>query len=407
MTSYLAWLDHSDEQRRKMLDIIDLFREQETRDELGLGGVRDAFGEQLFPGTSTVQTRARYFLFVPWMYSGIEASRVPSAEVGAKARREEVALIEGLIAGGEKLGVIGSEARQSLKRLPSSVYWQGLGSWGIRRFRGQQDQYHRSLDRYYRTAVVAAKNDDGEPVDGSPRNNWDRALPAVPAGFPKRATFALSQAEARYLAGRIETTHSESLLAFLLDQRRVWESCAYPWEHPAIGELNPELRGQLEHARLFSLSLHGAALLYNLLLAEKAAHEEWTEAYRSAIGEWVGEMEEAEGALRRWDRAEFWQLVRRANPAVTSRTQFFVNGWLEIVLPPARARDARESAKSRALIRAREQALKGEQARLQNQRALERWSGAAGTGRMTYRWWRAERIALDILEGLGGGRKDA
>jgi len=405
--SYLAWLDHSEQQRRKMLDIIDLFREQETRDELGLGGIRDAFGDLLFPGTSTVQTRARYFLFVPWMYSGLEAGRVSSADAAAKARREEVVLIEGLIAGGEKVGVIGSEARQSLKRLPSSVYWQGLGSWEIRKFHGQQDQYHRSLDRYYRAAAAATRNDDGEPVDGILRRNWDHGLPAVPAGFPKSATFALQEAEARYLVGRIDARHPDSLLAFLTGQRCAWEPCAFPWEHPATGELNPELRGHLEHARLFSLSLHGAALLYNLLLAEKAAHGEWTEAYREGLGEWAAEMEEAEGALRRWDRDRFWQVVRRANPAVTSRTQSFVSDWLDMALPPARAQDMRESLKARALVRTREQVLKGEQARLPNQRALERWNGAAGSGRITYRWWRAERIALDILEGLGRGRKDA
>jgi hypothetical protein len=33
-----------------------------TRDELGIGSVRDAFAELLFPGTGAIMTRARYFL---------------------------------------------------------------------------------------------------------------------------------------------------------------------------------------------------------------------------------------------------------------------------------------------------------------------------------------------------------
>ena len=41
------------------------FQEKESRDELGLGSVRDSFADQLFPGTSTIQTRLRYTLFVP------------------------------------------------------------------------------------------------------------------------------------------------------------------------------------------------------------------------------------------------------------------------------------------------------------------------------------------------------
>jgi hypothetical protein len=65
MPSSFSWLDYSEQHRRQMLDVIDLFREQETRDELGIGTVRDAFADALFPGTSTIQTRARYFLFVP------------------------------------------------------------------------------------------------------------------------------------------------------------------------------------------------------------------------------------------------------------------------------------------------------------------------------------------------------
>jgi hypothetical protein len=48
-----------------------------TVDELGLGTIRHAFADMLFPGTSAPQTRARYFLFVSWTYLKIEADRVP------------------------------------------------------------------------------------------------------------------------------------------------------------------------------------------------------------------------------------------------------------------------------------------------------------------------------------------
>ena len=63
MSSFL-WLDYSERERRKMLEVIDLFKEHDTRDELGIGAVRDAFADQFFPGTSTIMTRARYFFLV-------------------------------------------------------------------------------------------------------------------------------------------------------------------------------------------------------------------------------------------------------------------------------------------------------------------------------------------------------
>jgi hypothetical protein len=85
--STFVWLDHSERERRKMLDVVDLFREHDTRDELGVGSVRDAFADMLFPGTSTIMTRARYFLLVSWTYQKLERSHVKSGEIGPRARR--------------------------------------------------------------------------------------------------------------------------------------------------------------------------------------------------------------------------------------------------------------------------------------------------------------------------------
>ena len=91
MSSTLSWLDHSERDRRRALDVIDLFRERETRDELGIGSVRDAFADLLFPATSTIQTRAKYLLFVPWTYMELERLRAPllpraPARVGKRYR---------------------------------------------------------------------------------------------------------------------------------------------------------------------------------------------------------------------------------------------------------------------------------------------------------------------------------
>ena len=72
--SQFVWLDYSERERRKMLDVVDLFREHDTRDELGIGSVRDTFADLFFPGTSTIMTRARYFLLVPWTYQRLESS---------------------------------------------------------------------------------------------------------------------------------------------------------------------------------------------------------------------------------------------------------------------------------------------------------------------------------------------
>jgi len=92
--SAFVWLDYSERERRKMLDVVDLFREHDTRDELGVGSVRDAFADMLFPGTSTIMTRARYFLLVAWTYQRLERLQVRSAEAAARARQAELNLVE-------------------------------------------------------------------------------------------------------------------------------------------------------------------------------------------------------------------------------------------------------------------------------------------------------------------------
>ena len=63
----LGWIDFSKEDRQKALDVINLLSEQGAVDELGIGIVRDAFANYFFPGTSTIQTRAKYFLIVPYI----------------------------------------------------------------------------------------------------------------------------------------------------------------------------------------------------------------------------------------------------------------------------------------------------------------------------------------------------
>lgn len=56
MTSVFGWVATGAEQRRRMTEIVDQFRDPTTIDDLGLGGIRDALAGTLFPGTSTLHT---------------------------------------------------------------------------------------------------------------------------------------------------------------------------------------------------------------------------------------------------------------------------------------------------------------------------------------------------------------
>ena len=122
MPSQLAWIDHDATARERTLRVLSLFQEKESRDELGLGSVRDSFADQLFPGTSTIQTRLRYMLFVPWIYHSLEEKRLPAESFAIQADLLERDLVQPLMDSDDLAGVFGKTAGKSLKRLHQSSH---------------------------------------------------------------------------------------------------------------------------------------------------------------------------------------------------------------------------------------------------------------------------------------------
>lgn len=401
MPSMFTWLDYSEDERRKMLDVIELFGERTTRDELGLGGVRDAFADLLFPGTSTIQTRARYFLFVPWLYLILESKQTPAASIGLKARGLETKLINSLSSSEDTSGVIGGRAKENLQRLPSSIYWQGLLIWGIRQFRSTQPEYHRSVDLFYarRNGHRTARREfDGESQGESSLANWHSGLPKKPSDFPDVASFALEKGEAEYLRERILGHCSASLLAVLVRDRIPVGDVSFAWDLP-VG-LPAYLREQLDHGWNFSLAVHGAQLLYNLLLAELRHWDEKVQEFRDRLSHWWEGVVDRNQALKSWDRQGFWTIVRQSNPRVTLHAKRFVNAWIDCVLKATDLADVRDSIPARQLIVNREVRLKRGLARIRSQRALELWPGAAGDRQLDLRWGSVQAIVTDISNGL-------
>lgn len=384
-----------------MIDVIEALGDTDARDELGLGGVRDALADTLFPGTSTLQTRARYFLFVPWIYRRLEQDGISGSQmVRKKARRDEIALIYALLDGGETRGVIGRRARENLQRLPSGIYWQGLGAWHIRLLEESQDAYHRTVNRALGSSAGRVPRDEnGEPLVDGHRGTWHAGLPPEPEGFLDSTVFSLTRAEAEYLRERILTSVPETLLAFLAGLDRLPKPETFPWDLEVPG-LPKHLGEQLRHARNFSELVHGAALLYNLLVAEEAGREEFA-GYKEEFSVWASRVEARRDDLVAWDLEPLWGLVsQRSRSAAGLATRRFVGAWKDMVLGPEGPASLAVDRRAQELIRERERRLKGEWARLSKRRALEQWGGASGAGQLDYRWGYAHTILSDIFSGL-------
>lgn len=57
----LGFINFSSEEQLKMHQVIQAIQEHQAIDELGLGRIRDAFSNKLFPGISTLHNRAKYY----------------------------------------------------------------------------------------------------------------------------------------------------------------------------------------------------------------------------------------------------------------------------------------------------------------------------------------------------------
>jgi hypothetical protein len=387
--------------------MLQLFSDRDTVDDLGIGTIRDALSNSLFPGTSVIQTRARYFLFVPWLYRRAE-QRYP-LQLVAKATDMERSLIEALRAGGDLAGLIGVDAGKNVRTLPSTIFWSGLVRFGIFLTPSLTiRQYARHVARGL--AAWDSEDEIGERIPSF----WQRDIPDPPPDLLrfKVATFDLTSDEAEWLCERIISSDrpdqpASLLTAYIRDLRRgrllvaadaMWDA-ALPADTPqSIAEL-------VRHAQQFSCAAQGAALLYNLMLAEERLNADLeptddtsVDNYRDRLDVWTAtatRIHLADWAAR---IADFWDCLLDRRVRIPRETRIFLEGWANLIVEEPRRLAA--SPDARALIRDREIQHKRGQARLANRKRLREWTGDAGTRPLAFRWTQVQRMLADIAGGL-------
>ena len=411
MEPTLTWLDLTGADREQMRRVLALFKEG-TVDELGLGTIRDAFAGELFPGVTSLQTRLRYVLFIPWVYRQLEAKRTPSDRVAEVARRAEVALIHALAESDDEgdWGVIGIQARNDLQRLPSSVYWRCCIRWGVFTHDRVQSWYHT----HFRRLSESARGKEQADVPGvvsHGQTNWHPQLPPRPDGFPQEVGFALTREEAEFIQGRIAECCAGTLLAKLAaNPRGDWSESLWD-EADAVGATG-EVGETVKLARRFSRHVEGIPLLYNLMLAEKRrklygddgegddsedphGSQGWAEGYAEEWGVWAQEEAQEEP----FDGRDLWDWLARHGHRYLHAQRSFIDNWTAR-LAVLDLETAKDDSGLRNLIAYREHALKKGRSRLKNPKRLLHWRGRSGVGRMTFNWSRARQMLLDLHEGL-------
>lgn len=231
----IGYITFNSEERQRVMKVLQMVRDQNAIDELGLGRIRDAFANEMFPGMSTLQRRAKYFVVLPSLYH--EATKMNyrnPQEVRKQIIHWEIRLTEMLINGcgisDEKMtGITGSSTLEAAKRDetkyvkydPTYIYQNGMRLYGM--IRGNvsleklifdQSELRKKYPERYTNLDTSS---DAEEQFGI-KQVFVTCGEAYDFENGDKLPIQLTYKEAAFLKNHIETSHNskDSLLAYLL-----------------------------------------------------------------------------------------------------------------------------------------------------------------------------------------------
>ena len=387
----IGFVDYSHEERNRILSTLKLLGDQTALDELGIGVVRDAYADLLFPGISTLQTRAKYFVLIPYLFQSAkelaEKGKIRSAQemlqwINEGEDRLAASLTNNCPPG--EVGIIGSNAyrsKRSVKVKPSTIYWSGLRTFGILRGNGLSISAacKHTFSSARRRAEAEIKS-DGESFDDPTAADLGNTLflPLHPDyDYMKDAFIDLTSKEAVFLSECIQRSPltSGSLLAFFVKNRMICEDFL-----SAPEDLLPDsLRRDYNLARDFSRFIYGAHIRYNVIYSDykddtvASEFTDWREAF-------LAEVFDLEPVLER--------------VSCGSSLAAFCRAFLDAVVQ-------NDTAAMDDLIVRREIQVKGPRAKLHKPEEYRYDPNhPVHLYRLDFRFGRASVIIRDILEGL-------
>ena len=223
----LGWIDFSKTERNKVLSVIHQLEESAAVDEVGLGAIRDGFADYFFPGTSTVQTRAKYFLIVPYVLkeAGSGAYGSDISTIYKRINNEERICRDILIRTGSD-GIIGGTIPNSwVTRTPLDIYWSGIKRLGIFKEDLTVKEYllqcmlqrgnKKTREYGNRESAEEHERDDYDAGDITSFQFWSLGN-AYRKDWRKDLTIELTPEEAALLKNQIIVNQRNTLFAYVL-----------------------------------------------------------------------------------------------------------------------------------------------------------------------------------------------
>ncbi len=393
----LGWIDFSKSERSKVMSVLDLLSQPGTLDELGIAPVRDGFADLFFPGTSTIQTRAKYFLIVPYVMKELELSDEtnPHRLLKDLDALEKDCAVRLLSKGEDPEGIIGRRSLSQgnwVKRPPSSIYWAGLRSYGI--FTGSLSiaeyiWYICELKNQKKTLLKLGNRNDREEDPDKEQDDWDAgglyrarfwSVPTFEEKWKDKLDLRLTAEEGAYLKRQIVTLHPDSMLAFILKNNRKDILSCGSFDNMAglIHQFPEKIQDNYRLADDFAQFLYALRILYNVILSEgknEAANRLWAEKMPDLADLAAVDIDGVIERLRLFPQIYLCRFLRNARNLMAQKD---VEGLKEE-------------------IRRREVELKGARAKTTHAGEFgeDEWYGG---GLLDYRFGNASRIINDIFE---------
>jgi hypothetical protein len=282
----LGWIDFSKNERNKVLTVLDLLSEQGTLDELGIAPIRDGFANLFFPGTSTIQTRAKYFFLVPYAMKDQERSDETNYHQAIKAVNEcERACGQALY---EKYpsesGIIGRRSLAGgnwVKRTPADIYWAGLKKFDI--FRGgnlSRSEYLRAICANKkqkatlkrlgnrRDGAEEAEADDIDAANAGKFMFWN--IPTYSRNWQDDIDIRLTDAEGAFLKEQIISTCKGSMLEYILshNMKEILEAERFSDLSGLIQAFPSKIQNDYSLALQFSDFIFLIRTVYNVIVSD-------------------------------------------------------------------------------------------------------------------------------------------
>ncbi len=385
--------------------VMKLLQGQGAIDELGLGRIRDAFSNIMFPGMSTLQTHSKYFLLMPALYAFLERSRIAdSREARAKVREFEMNLTLRLVDGSPEgtTGIIGSDTLRSrsgyVKYDPAYVYQAGMETYGmlprgcnIYSLLAERSKIYQNFPRKHRGNDESG--DDSDDMSGN-RQIFKTCGEDYELRGKSPLSMKLTRKEALFLKQQIIATTPGSMLGYLLDSglytnvtNCLFDSLGEVLAGNVPVEIFHTYRLALRFSRFAYLLRLRYAMLYDSLVGANEAAERESTKFGRLLADYADEF--APEAME--------EVIRLVSSRVTEEScKSFISKSARLIA------DANFDELDR-LIELREKTIKGaKRSKLVNFKDMQPGKAFETPQPMSYRWNTIVRTVLsEIKEGLG------